>query len=55
MADRIVIEESGASVESSYDNSKDVLPFEFPIGRRDIQNHLNLLASNTEDKICFVA
>jgi len=41
MAGRIVIEESGASVESSYDNSKDVLPFEFPIGRRDIQSRLN--------------
>jgi len=53
MADRIVIEESGASVESSYDNSKDILPFEFPIGRRDLQSHLNLPESNTEDKIGF--
>ncbi|MGN6623192.1 MAG: hypothetical protein ACTHKK_03530, partial [Candidatus Nitrosocosmicus sp.] len=46
----VTIEEN----KSSYDNSnKDILPFEFSIGRTDIQNHLDTVKSNTEDKVWF--
>lgn len=46
----VMIEESKAS----YDNSnKDILPFEFSIGRIDIQNYLDTVESDIEDKIWF--
>lgn len=47
----VTIEEN----KSSYDNNsnKDILPFEFSIGRTDIQNYLDTVKSNTEDKVWF--
>ena len=32
--------EMGISSESPDDNNKDILPFEFRLNRKDIQNHL---------------
>ena len=46
-ADKMIITE-GASIELSNDNDEDIIPFEFPINRKDIQDYLSMV---DEDEI----
>ena len=43
----------GTSSESSYDSNRDVLPFEFRLSRKYVQDHLDSVEPNADDDICF--
>ena len=51
--DKMESKETTPSSESSYDGNKDILPFEFRLSRKEIQDHLDSVEPNDDDDICF--